>query len=387
MDDMKPFGSSGTPGRPRRRSVAMLVATGVLVACSNRADLGSAKGTPASHGVVSSHASASSARMEMGPVLHPDRLPILPRRGLAIEMESGVVLAGLDGHVLGYLPGFKVDELVTIPGPVLLHGPGSSSWILRPGASTLLPEMGVRIPLSDGAELVGAGEGGTEPEVWSIERAARTLVAIRNEAWSVSQDRDLVTLQRYSQRSGVVPLTSKAYDLRTGAFIHLPSQCVAAARRGSLLYLVCDDKVERSGAITEKPTLETMEASGRRHLLAAGPPVKAGEVLAGFWRQAFVSPRGDSILAQWSGECEVQISFLVGATGGEPRPASGVTPWEESPETLALGWTPQGRPLLFLPFAACGVGAERPGVYRVEQDGSLSLVVATSENSSVRLWQ
>jgi hypothetical protein len=83
---------------------------------------------------------------------------------------------------------------------------------------------------------------------------------------------------------------------------------------------------------------------------------------AGFWvhERIFVSPDGRTLLAQWSGECEGQSTYLVATSGGRPRSIF-------ISESSALGWSKDGRARVFL--AEPGFGSERgyrPGKYLVD---------------------
>jgi hypothetical protein len=317
--------------------------------------------------------------LEVGPVLEPSKLPALSARGLAVESEGQVVLVGLDGHVFGHFPGFKVDELITVPGPVLIHGPERESYILRPGARSLEPQPGLWIPLAGGATLVGRGTGKAEPRSWSIERDGKVLMKVGNQAWSISQGRELVTLQRFPP-AGV---SSRALDVRTEALTSLPPECAVMARRHDDLFLLCDRKFATADEADDMRSIEVLHGSSMKPERIAGGLPGGG---LGFWRQAFLSPDGQTILAQWSGECEVQETFVVPASGGKPQPVAQAA-GNATAESFALGWTPDGQALVFLPFAACGAGADVPGVYARDRDGTLSLVYQTSEFASVKLWQ
>lgn len=90
----------------------------------------------------------------------------------------------------------------------------------------------------------------------------------------------------------------------------------------------------------------------------------------GHWATAYLSPDGKTRLAQWSAECEVPIAFFVSARGGRPRVVSGENDWADAPESIAIGWTSDGRALVEFPRAGCGSGLERPGVYAVRLDGT-----------------
>jgi len=98
--------------------------------------------------------------------------------------------------------------------------------------------------------------------------------------------------------------------------------------------------------------IRLVDADGRSRDLA-GP---AGEV--GHWRFALPSPKGDWVLAQWSGECEVPTAYLVAVTSGRLRPID--------TNSAAIGWTRQGRAIVGLSGGVCGEAAKEPGTYLVD---------------------
>jgi hypothetical protein len=108
-----------------------------------------------------------------------------------------------------------------------------------------------------------------------------------------------------------------------------------------------------------------------------GPtPTAAAAGRAGHWAWAALSPDGDTILAQWTAECEVPIAFFIDAAGGGPTPVTGEDDWAKSPESLALGWTTDGRAIAFLPNGpVCGSEATKPGVYLYSRPGRGELLV------------
>ena len=113
--------------------------------------------------------------------------------------------------------------------------------------------------------------------------------------------------------------------------------------------------------------------------LAISPPgstptaTDAGKV--GHWAWAAVSPDEKTLLAQWSAECEVPLAFLVDLANGTPTPVTGESDWANSPESVALGWTTDGRAIVFLPHGpACGSGVSRPGVYLYSESGEGELL-------------
>jgi hypothetical protein len=84
----------------------------------------------------------------------------------------------------------------------------------------------------------------------------------------------------------------------------------------------------------------------------------------GSWIWAAASPDGKTILAQWSGECEVPQAFLLDADGGSPR---AIAPMDAT--STALGWSTDGRAIVFLPKLP-GCGSDwKPGTYLVSADG------------------
>lgn len=96
------------------------------------------------------------------------------------------------------------------------------------------------------------------------------------------------------------------------------------------------------------------------------PSVPDGITLLGHWRWAIPSSRDGTLLAQWSSECEVPAAFFVG-DDGVPRSVLGGD-WIDEPNTVAVGWLPDGRALVEVqgPDAGCGRGAPEPGVYAID---------------------
>jgi hypothetical protein len=119
-------------------------------------------------------------------------------------------------------------------------------------------------------------------------------------------------------------------------------------------------------------------AGGRAHVLVGAP----GKV--GHWAWAQFAPRGDTILAQWSAECETPFAFLI--VRGRMRPFGGVT-IRDAPESDALGWLRDGRAVVHFRVAACGSGYPVPGVYAVPRHGpALLLRRVTDRAASFAMW-
>jgi hypothetical protein len=82
----------------------------------------------------------------------------------------------------------------------------------------------------------------------------------------------------------------------------------------------------------------------------------------GWWRRVLASPDGRTLLLQWSGECELQSSYLVWSEGGNSRPIFAGT------ESEIVGWADDGpaRVRLLSPTRTADGRIRGPGVYRVD---------------------
>jgi hypothetical protein len=109
----------------------------------------------------------------------------------------------------------------------------------------------------------------------------------------------------------------------------------------------------------------------------AGPPERSivDGIPIGHWAGAWLSPDGETLLAQWSAECEIPIAFFVDAQTGKKRPVTGEKDWADAPESIALGWSSDGRARVRLTKGYCGGAKHPPGVYLIDPTtGRLSLV-------------
>jgi hypothetical protein len=108
---------------------------------------------------------------------------------------------------------------------------------------------------------------------------------------------------------------------------------------------------------------------------------------SGFWAFALPSPDGTMLLAQWSGECEVQTAFLAGIEGSDPRPITGQRGLVGTPASKALGWTTDGGALVFLgPGGPCGSSSDPAGVYRFGSAGRGRMLIPVPDPHGVRMW-
>jgi len=102
-------------------------------------------------------------------------------------------------------------------------------------------------------------------------------------------------------------------------------------------------------------------AGGGRRTIEVRRPGKIGH-----WSWAVASPDRRTLLAQWSAECEVPVTYFVAAAGGRPR--------ELLPDvsSIARGWTTDGRAIAYVRAdPACGSGPQ-PGAHLVAVDGSVT---------------
>lgn len=138
----------------------------------------------------------------------------------------------------------------------------------------------------------------------------------------------------------------------------------------------------RAGRLQDRP-LELCQVSTKADLLSEFrigrdrialdvelPFPKVHGHVPGHWRWAAASPDGETILAQWSGECEVPKAFFVDADGGSPRSVTGPYSRTEPPvNSVALGWTTDGRAIVFVPeLPGCGHSLDS-GVFLIDPSG------------------
>jgi hypothetical protein len=81
----------------------------------------------------------------------------------------------------------------------------------------------------------------------------------------------------------------------------------------------------------------------------------------GWWRRVFAAPDGQTLLAQWSGDCEQQSTYFVSATDGSLRPVFAGHASE------AIGWSAAGQARVRLADQVRrGKTVRRAGVYAVD---------------------
>ncbi|HEY2938746.1 MAG TPA: hypothetical protein VGJ27_02955 [Gaiellaceae bacterium] len=124
-------------------------------------------------------------------------------------------------------------------------------------------------------------------------------------------------------------------------------------------YTVC-------GYPLQKRTPSSIWASfGRSAVKLTGPAevVKKDPLPAGFWVPARLFPSSDGkvLLAQWSGQCEVQSTYLISTQTGKRRAILG-----RAGESTALGWTKDGLAKIRVPRPVCGGTRLAAGIYAID---------------------
>jgi hypothetical protein len=107
----------------------------------------------------------------------------------------------------------------------------------------------------------------------------------------------------------------------------------------------------------ERSWIQLREGVGWKTVL--DPPL----IRHGWWRRIVISPDRRTLLGQWSGECEIQSTYLVSTKTWRARSI-----FRRSSST-ALGWSEDGRARVLLAEPVYGTNKRvrlRPGIYLVE---------------------
>jgi hypothetical protein len=108
----------------------------------------------------------------------------------------------------------------------------------------------------------------------------------------------------------------------------------------------------------------TVTRGSHKLTVARFPPQLPG----GNWEYGVLSPDGQQVLAQWSGECEVPQPYLVDTSTGQIRPIGSLRS-VDAPEGFALGWTSAGLPVVDYFAGGCGSAVKSAGVYLTSTSG------------------
>lgn len=105
--------------------------------------------------------------------------------------------------------------------------------------------------------------------------------------------------------------------------------------------------------------------------------------ISGHWRYAYERP--GALLAQWSDECEVPFAFWK-EPGSPPIVVTGERDYWKAPESVALGWTPEGRAIVALGAGLCGEAGDPPGIYAFDAPGEGVLLFETRGMPAADMW-
>jgi hypothetical protein len=158
-----------------------------------------------------------------------------------------------------------------------------------------------------------------------------------------------------------------------------PKRCNPAGRTAQGRLTLCAPR-----ANTDAAGRFRVSRDGESRRLAVRRPMwpGTGDHLIGWWEWAAASPDGRTILAQWSGECEIPLAFLVAIADGRPASVTGKYSRDDlPPNSTALGWSDDGRAIVFLPAdPACG-GGDESGVFLIDLDGNRTRIAAASPDA------
>jgi hypothetical protein len=306
--------------------------------------------------------SAAALVAPTAPTFDPQNLPVLPARGFAVSSASTLAFVDLQGRVLGRVKGFRF-------APENTFGAGLPRFTDSRGRFWRLDRTNRRLaPVSGGQSLYGDATISfvARTHTWLVRRHGRLLMT--------SSPRELPFV---SERRDVVTAGGRALDLRTGAFFKVPVLCAVASGHRPRWILLCGSARSRSKAPQAIVELGGGKIIARAPVKAPGPNIAP----VGHWSGVRLAPDGRTLLAQWSAECETPQVFLVTRGTGRTRRLGGA-----ADESIALGWTRDGRALVHFPTGVCGsTYRSGPGVYAV--DGRrLRLLFETARLATVAMW-
>jgi hypothetical protein len=192
----------------------------------------------------------------------------------------------------------------------------------------------------------------------------------------VSADR----VVRFITVDGRVVRTLRGYELEN----HSPSPGRVALSRHGTFYLLHAD----AGVLVRlRSQHEVFRYLPPNEELRGVPPASRIEGQpVGHWRWAIRSPTSSMVLGQWSGECEVPTAFLWDGDDAPGLPITGEVNLSRAPESMALGWTVDGRAVALMREGLCSNGTRPPGVYAYTSPGVSRLVFEVRRGSLARMW-
>jgi hypothetical protein len=162
-----------------------------------------------------------------------------------------------------------------------------------------------------------------------------------------------------------------------------PKRCNPAGRTTQGRLTLCTRRIN-----TDSAGRFWVRRAGESRRLAVRRPMWPGtrDHLNGLWQWAAASPDGRTILVQWSGECEIPLAFLVAVAEGRPVSVTGeYTRDDPPPNSTALGWSDDGRAIVFIPAeSGCG-GTNESGVFLIDLAGNKTRIAAASPDARLDL--
>jgi hypothetical protein len=221
------------------------------------------------------------------------------------------------------------------------------------------PIDGLRLPAAAGGDLPESGFAVVSGGQISVRSADGTVVA--EGAFPGGAD---ATLGGLGVADVGDELELSAIDPPRYELAGLPDgeDCVHLAPGDSGAVETC--RIDDGSAFGQE--LVHVAPGGERTTLAEPGDVTSGAPPPGHWAGATLSPRGDWVAAEWSGECEVPLVVLVPVDGGPLLGPSGaeLAPGSDADESRFLGWDGE-RALIATSRGACGT-ADIPGVHAVD---------------------
>lgn len=135
----------------------------------------------------------------------------------------------------------------------------------------------------------------------------------------------------------------------------------------------------RSTERDSNPVIKFVSDEGEARVVGSVPEAPAefpGAFRVGHWREVFVRADG-AVLGQYSAECEMPLALMV--RDGAATYPNGAPYWSDPQygQSNALGWTADGRALVWRSNGLCSAGVVEAGVYAYGDDGTEELVFAT----------
>lgn len=109
---------------------------------------------------------------------------------------------------------------------------------------------------------------------------------------------------------------------------------------------------------------------------------------SGSWLWTYRSRDSSGLLGQWQeqiSECSLAVALIAGPIGWVV--STGSTSTADSPQSIGLGWTGGGRPVVAVQGGPCnGVTDPRTGAYVVASPGRMDRIPTPAGSYAFRMW-